>query len=286
MAEFPENFVPEESSEESVDAEPDRVDLSGRSVAYRKTPAAQSARGLPALLIHGFGGDSKGWLFNQDRLADSRDVYALDLPGHGVSSKDVGEGTVAAMAEVVEEFLAALEIEKAHLVGHSLGGAIALSMAVASSPRVASVATLGACGYGEYINTDFIEGYIRAGRRKEMKPILEMLFAAAGLVTREMVNDVLKYKRIDGVPEALAVIAAASFPGGKQGARFRERISDLSVPILALWGSEDRIVDPSDGKDLPGNIETHLIDGVGHMPHMEAATSVNDLLDGHFLAAD
>ena len=78
-------------------------------------------------------------MFNQAALAEDRPVYALDLPGHGGSAKEIDDGSVAALADAVIDYLDAAGIGAAHLVGHSLGGAIATTIALegaaTASPR-------------------------------------------------------------------------------------------------------------------------------------------------------
>ena len=73
--------------------------------------------------MHGFGGDRGSWLFVQQPLAGNHGVYTLDLPGHGASDKEVGEGSVGMLADAVVGVLDAIGVERAHLVGHSMGGA-------------------------------------------------------------------------------------------------------------------------------------------------------------------
>ncbi|HEX6014911.1 MAG TPA: alpha/beta fold hydrolase, partial [Geminicoccaceae bacterium] len=116
--------------------EPEYAEAGGRRLRYLKLG---EAAGEPVIFIHGFGGDLNNWLFNQPALAEKRTTYALDLPGHGGSTKEVGAGDVGTMAAAVADFLAALGIEKAHLVGHSLGGAVSLDLALSHPERVASV---------------------------------------------------------------------------------------------------------------------------------------------------
>ncbi len=84
------------------------------------------------MLVHGFGGDKNSWLFVQQPLAEHHAVHALDLPGHGASDKEVGDGSLASLADTVVGFLDALGISRAHLVGHSLGGAV---VAAVAAPR-------------------------------------------------------------------------------------------------------------------------------------------------------
>ena len=232
----------------------------------------------PLVLIHGFGGDLNNWLFNQPALSEEREVIALDLPGHGRSQKDVGAGDLAALGGAVGALLDGLELGKAHLAGHSLGGAGALTVALDRPERVAALTLVAPAGLGPEINGDYISGFIAAGRRKEMKGVLQQLFADESLVSRDMIEDILKYKRLDGAEAALKAIAGAAFPEGRQATVLRERLGDLACPVQAVWGVEDRIVPAAHGEGLPGSIAVHRLEGIGHMAHMEAAGEVNRLI--------
>jgi pyruvate dehydrogenase E2 component (dihydrolipoamide acetyltransferase) len=254
---------------------PESVEVDGRAVSYLEMGEGE---GPPLVLIHGFGGDLNNWMFNQLALAEARRVIALDLPGHGASSKDVGEGDLAALAAAVAGLLDALSIERAHLAGHSLGGAVALRLALDRPGRVASLTLLAPAGLGMEINGAYIEGFIAAGRRKEMKTVVGDLFANPDLVTRDLVEALLRYKRLDGVEPALRAIAEGVFPGGAQAEVLRDRLAELGVPVQVVWGREDRIIPAGHGEDLPGEIRSRVLDGVGHMVHMEAAGEVNRLL--------
>jgi pyruvate dehydrogenase E2 component (dihydrolipoyllysine-residue acetyltransferase) len=276
VEEFQATFVPEEAEE--VGPQPETVEVGGRTLQYLKIGEGE---GPSVLLLHGYGGDINIWVFNQETLAETgRIVYALDLPGHGQSSKDVGEGDLDSFVDAVAGFMDEMGIEKAHLVGHSLGGAIAGSFALAHPDRVASLVLISSAGLGEEINDDYIEGFIAANRRREMKNVLGLLFANPDLVTRQLVNDELRFKRMDGVDEAMRAVADKVFPDGRQA-----DVPDLSgveVPILTIWGQEDRIVPVSHTENLPSSARVEILDGSGHMPQMEAAGRVNRLI-GEFL---
>ena len=230
--------------------------------------------GLPVVLVHGFGGDLNTWMFNQPALAADRRVYALDLPGHGGSSKDVGDGGLAVLTDVLGGFMAALDIERAHLAGHSLGGAVVLAHARARPHSVASLSLVASAGLGRDINGGYIDGFVAAARRKDMKAVLPALFADPKLVSRQMVEDVLKAKRIDGATEALAALAAAQFPNGVQAVSLAD---PLAMPVQVIWGADDAIIPASHAGNLAGAKVT-VLDAAGHMPHMEAAVAVNTLL--------
>src|SRR5215218_770534 len=231
-------------------------------------------------LIHGFGGDLNNWLFNTDRLAERRRVYALDLPGHGESSKDVGAGDLDAFAETLGGFLDAVGAARAHLVGHSMGGAVAMAYALDHPDRVASLTLVAAAGLGEDINPDYIDGFVAAERRRELKGVLELLFADQGLVSRKLVDDVLRYKRLDGVDAALRQIAGAMYPSGRQTAVLTGQLDRLQAPALVVWGAQDRVLPAAHGQALAARARVEVLAGAGHSPHMEAANEVNRLVGG------
>src|SRR5271166_5202451 len=141
---------------EQADAtpEPVSIDVDGRTIRYLE--AGSEHEGLPIVLIHGFGGDLNNWMFTQPGLAERHRVIALDLPGHGGSSKDVGAGDLAALSAAVIGLMAALDIPKAHLVGHSLGGGVALRTALDKPAHVASFSLISPVGFGEEIDGTFI----------------------------------------------------------------------------------------------------------------------------------
>jgi len=107
---------------------------------------------------------------------------------------------------------------------------------------------------------------------------LQMLVANPALVTRDMIEDVLKFKRIDGVDAALKKMRDAIFPGGKQGVILRDAVGKVKAPIQIISGSQDRIVPAKHAEGLPGNVKVHSFANTGHMPHMEAASDVNRLI--------
>jgi pyruvate dehydrogenase E2 component (dihydrolipoamide acetyltransferase) len=230
------------------------------------------------VFLHGYGGDLNNWLFNQESVAERATTYALDLPGHGGSSKDVGEGTVPALAGVVLGFMDAKSIGRAHLVGHSLGGAISLLLALEHPGRVASATLVCPAGLGPDISMEYINGFIEANRRKKMEPVLQMLVHDPGMVTGDMVEDVLKFKRLDGVDAALKKLRDNILPGGRQGASLRGNLADLRVSVRVVWGREDRIVPAAHGEGLPAAVEVTILDGAGHLAHMEKAKEVNDII--------
>ncbi len=212
---------------------------------------AGSGPGVPVVLLHGLGADLGGWMFTQPALAEGRRTVALDLPGHGGSDKDVGSGDPARFIDAIADALDRLGIDRAHLVGHSLGGAIAAGL---------------------------------ANRRPERVARLTLLVYHPALVSRSMVEDVLRYKRLDGVAEALARIAQAWFPGGRQAHLLAAEAAAGGVRLQVIWGREDRIIPAAQAAALAA-AECHVLEGAGHLPHMEKAAEVNRLI-ARFIAAE
>jgi pyruvate dehydrogenase E2 component (dihydrolipoamide acetyltransferase) len=274
VAKFQAEFVPAEDDAGAAASRPAVIDAGGRRLRYlRLGPEG----GVPILFIHGFGADLNAWMFNQPALAERRATWSLDLPGHGGSAKEVGTGDAATLIAAVADFMAAASIPQAHLVGHSLGGALALGLAQADPDRAASLTLIAPAGLGPEINMTFIDGFIRAGKRKEAKEALEFLVADRGAISRAMIDEVLKYKRLDGVAAALQAIAAATFAGGRQTVAMRDALAAASMPRQVIWGRADRIIPAAHAENLPVGVGVHLLDA-GHLPHMEKSGDVNRLI--------
>jgi pyruvate dehydrogenase E2 component (dihydrolipoamide acetyltransferase) len=270
--------APESSAEMPTDAEaakPRDVDAAGLRLRYLELGEGDS---VPVLLLHGFGADLNAWMFTQPTLAEGRRVIALDLPGHGGSAKDVGAGDAEGLTAAVDAAISALGFERVHLVGHSMGGAVAASLALQRPELAATLTLIASAGLGPEINATFIDGFIRAARRREAAEVLGLLVHDPALVSRRMVEDVLRYKRLDGVAAALATIAEAWFRGGRQSIDLTGALASLQLPVQIIWGREDRIIPVTHAEALAARLPVNILDAAGHLPHMEKAGEVNRLL--------
>ena len=274
--------VPEPSAAAEVEADeikPRDIEVTGRRLRYLELG---EGGGVPVLLVHGFGADLNTWMFTQPALAAGRHTIALDLPGHGGSAKDVGAGDAESLTNAVNGALGALGIERVHLVGHSMGGAIAALVALREPERVVSLTLIASAGLGREVNVSFIDGFVRASRRRDTAEVLGLLVDDPALVSRSMVEDVLRYKRLDGVTAALTKIAEAWFAGGRQSLDFTDRIAALTMPVQLVWGRNDRIIPAAHAEALAARLPVHILDASGHLPHMEKAGEVNRLI-GQFI---
>ncbi len=233
---------------------------------------------VPILFLHGFGADLNSWMFNQPDLAEERRTVALDLPGHGGSAKDLARADADALVDVVEGALSELGIGRVHLAGHSLGGAVATALAVRRPERIASLTLIAPAGLGPEINQVFIDGFVRMARRKDAQEVLALLVHDPAMLSRAMVEDVLRYKRIDGVSAALERFAQAWFAGGRQLLDLRAGLAALPMPVQVIWGRDDGIIPVAHAEALGPRVAVHILPGAGHLPHMEKAREVNRLI--------
>ena len=262
---------------------PRDIEAGGRRL--RVLDLGGGAEATPVLLVHGFGGDLNSWMFTLPLLAERRRAVALDLPGHGSADKDVGAGDADMFAAAVADAIAELELDRVHLVGHSMGGAIALGVAARRPDAIASLSLIATAGLGPEINGAFIDAFIRAGRRREAQEALAMLVHDPALVSRAMIEETLRYKRLDGVAAVLDTIARAWFPGGRQAIDLRPALGALAVPVQLIWGRDDRIIPCAHAKALADRVQVHIIEAAGHLPHMEKSGEVNRLI-ARFIAAN
>lgn len=253
------------------------ADLPMGRIRHAARPGPEGGDALPILLIHGFGGDLDNWLFNIDALAEAGPVHALDLPGHGQSVKSARPADLALMVATLTALMDDLGLGRAHLVGHSMGGLIAGQMALEQPERVAALSLIAPAGLGPEINAAYIDGFVRAEGRKDLKPVLGALFDDQALVSRALVQDLLKYKRLDGVPEFLAELSGGLFAEGRQAVQIAGALAATGLPVQVIWGEGDAVIPAAHAANLPG-ARVHVIGKAGHMVQMEQAAEVNRLI--------
>lgn len=273
-AEFMERFAAEEQAEVEDAMAYTTVSAGRGEIRVGRTGQGE---GTPVLLVHGWAGDLNGWLFNIEALAARLPVIAVDLPGHGGSSKDVGDGSTKNLAEALGAALDQLGVEQAHLIGHSMGAAAVVRLA-AARPGLAKTVTLIAPAHvpGGFLNPEFLNGVIDATRARGLKQVLELLVANPSAVTKDMVEDMLKFKRLDGVEEALSATRDQLLSPRETAAVQADMARLDNVAVIA--SKNDRIVGAPDETKLPSGWTVHWIDDAGHLPHLEQAGEVNRLL--------
>ncbi len=251
-----------------------RIDAGGLGV---NVITAGSGDAAPLILLHGFGADAASWMFVQEPLAAERRVHAIDLPSHGASDVDANVATVEALAARVLMVIDQIEPGPLHLAGHSLGALLSLRLASGLGARLKTLTLIAPAGMGSAVNADFVQRFLDATSRRPMKEALQMLVADPGTVTSDMVERTLATKRMDGAHEALTAIAASCL-GGDAATGASADLAAISAPVLTIWGAQDRVIPPAD-------FTVNLIADAGHIPQMEAASTVAQMIARHIGAA-
>lgn len=235
---------------------------------------------VPVVLLHGFGGSHAVWAGIAERLGRETRALAYDLPGHGGSFDfpDAGPPKVAAGAILAD--LAARGIDRAHLVGHSMGGAISALMALIEPQRVASLTLLAPGGFGPEINQRLLIRYAAATDEAALEACLEAMFGWFSPVPAGLARTLLADRAAPGRREKLQAMAAGLARDGRQGMLPRDRLAALSIPAVVAWGGLDNLLPVRQAQELPAGFEARLYPDLGHMLPEEAPGEMIELIRG------
>jgi pyruvate dehydrogenase E2 component (dihydrolipoamide acetyltransferase) len=225
-------------------------------------------KGKPVVLLHGFSADINNW---RGMLAGAQidcPVLALDLPGHGRSTRDIPADFDALTAQVEASILAEVG-GPAVLAGHSFGGAVAARIAARGLVDVRALALFAPAGLGPEMNIAFVEGMLRAREAASLKPWLLELVADPAVISESFLRTAVESRRDSGLIEAQRAFAARFFPDGTPAFSIRAQLASLAMPTRVVFGRVDRILPFSLTRDLPGNVALHAVEQCGHMPHLE-----------------
>jgi pyruvate dehydrogenase E2 component (dihydrolipoamide acetyltransferase) len=258
-----------------VDTKPEFIDAGGRRIRH----LILRGPGDAVVLVHGIGGNLGVWVLNQAALAaGGRTVAAIDLPGHGESTKDLASGLLEELSSTVLDYMDAIGVERAHLVGHSMGGAVCLDVVRRNPARVISLTLLGPAGIGPASNLPWVERLINARSSEGVMQVLKESVGDPNLISTEIAEDVLRYLLLEGATAALTRILNGVFKNPPVDTSLRDAVG--RVRTLVLWGGKDSVNPPPDATAVGGaGVEFHLMAHYGHQLPIEAAAEVNRLID-------
>lgn len=245
-------------------------------ILARPAAVAPPHAAAPIVLIHGFGSNAGAWHALLPRLSPAFATVRIELPGHGRQARRAGD--IGGLIDSVLADLDAAGISAAHLVGHSLGGAVAAELAASGAFEAASLTLLAPAGLGPEIDGAFLDGFLRAREPASLKPWLVRLTADPAALPAGFAAAILRERTLSGLAEAQAALARALFPDGTQALDIRAALQRSAVPTRVLWGSADAIIPARHADSLRGAVAVHRLDGVGHMPHVEAPDLVARLV--------
>jgi pimeloyl-ACP methyl ester carboxylesterase len=239
-------------------------------------------QGPPLVLLHPLGADRQVWEPILDRVAAQREVVALDLPGFGGSPPLPGAPTPRALADAVAAFLGSIGLARPYVAGNSLGGWVALELALAG--RVRSACAIAPAGlWARPLKPK------RGIGRHLTRALLPLITRAASTVHGRRVllaRAVASPERVPAPAAAHLVRSYITAPGFRavndamRAERF-EGLERIHVPVTLAWSERDRLISPPAW--LPSTVETRVLEGCGHIPMWDAPGRVASLLLGSSL---
>lgn len=247
----------------------------------------EAGSGPTVVLLHGLGGSSQNWAFNKDVLAQKFRVVVPDQLGFGRSDKPFTNYRVATYVDFLDGFLKELKIERASLVGNSLGGWIAAAYTLAHPEKVERLVLVDAAGFAPPADFDMntLAG-LNPSTREGMKFLATLIFSNKQLFTSDAAIDLLLKQRLsagDGY-----TIQSISQSVARREDMLDNRLSGIKKATLLIWGRDDGLTPLKEygerfHKEIKGS-ELLVFEQCGHVPQIEKAAEFNAALL-KFLAA-
>jgi pimeloyl-ACP methyl ester carboxylesterase len=249
-----------------------------------------SGDGEPVVFVHGLGGQWQNWLENIPRVAQERRVLALDLPGFGLTPAQPDRITIPGYGRFVDAFCDRLDLGEVAIVGNSMGGYIAAEVAIQFPARVSRLVLVSAAGISSAATVrapiltagrvaTAIAAYTAARERTlAARPLSRHLSLALVARHPRLLRPDLAYE---------GFFKGVGKPGFGDALRasldydFRQRLPEVKVPTLIVWGEKDAIIPVRDASEferlIPDSRKVVMRD-TGHIPMAERSQAFNDLL--------
>lgn len=238
------------------------------------------------VLIHGVAGRAAQWDQTLQLLAENHTVVAPDLLGHGDSAKPRGDYSLGAHASGIRDLLVALSIERASVVGHSLGGGIAMQLAYQFPERCERLVLVSSGGLGEEVHpllraatlpgSELVLPLIAHPRVVDIASVIPKAMGRIGLRTRvdleEMARGYQSLSNAEARSAFIHTLRAVIDPSGQRINASDRLYLASKMPSLVVWGRRDRIIPVEHArpahKAMPGS-RLELFDDAGHFPHLD-----------------
>ena len=261
------------------EAEEQDVDVGGIATHYL---VAGPVNAPHVVFVHGLGGSLTSWSLNLPAFAGQFRICALDLVGAGSSDKPATDYSVPALAAFLARFLDALgpDWRRVSIIGHSLGGAVALAFAGDHPQRVERLVLVDSAGLGPEIDRAVLDLMRSEPTLEHLHAELMNFFTHPGLVQQALVDQLHQQRTQPGAHQALIAASNASFAEGRQQIDLRDTLAGLSCPVLVVWGEADAVIPVSHAQEAKRAPQSRLeiFANSGHCPHIERADAFNQMV--------
>jgi pimeloyl-ACP methyl ester carboxylesterase len=263
----------------------DYVDVNGMNIYY-----TMAGQGPPVVVLHGLGASHLTWQENFEALAENFTVYAMDIPGHGDSVKEGVTYTIEAGIAFTLGFFDAMGLSSAALVGNSMGGLIALKVALAQPERITHLSLIDTAGFGKEIapflrimSLPFIGELAERPVTRSTANMLHQIFAGRDIASETLINELVRTRSLPGAKTAVlkTLRAGVNIFGMKRVHRLLNRLPELPMPITVVWGGRDRFFPVSHAYAAAEMVPTAkllVLPEAGHWPHMQEPEVFNNEL--------
>ena len=240
-------------------------------------------QGEPLVVIHGGGSGAKGWLRSVAELCEHYRVYVPDLPGFGLSQPMDGNHGMPEFVEFLDDFICNLELERVHLVGHSVGGGIALHYALKFPHKIGKLVLVSSMCLGREVAL-----WVRVLSSSVFCRSLGVAATAALKAVKWLVNLVYApLKFVNPLPQAKLNFGKTMVTTlGEQTTVLVSHLSKLMMPTLLVWGAKDCIVPVSQAyaaAELIPDCQLHVFEGCGHSVYKQRAKEFSHVLTNFLL---
>ena len=254
------------------------------SVAGHRIRFLEKGKGSPLVLLHGLGGSLEWWEYNLDAFAQKHRTIAFDFPGFGLSSKSGLDFRHGSASDFLVSFLDVFQLNKASLLGSSMGGLVAFLTAASWPERVDKLVLVDNAGFGVKLSFPlrlgtvypFGEIVLSLRSRAVARLFLSRLFYDSQKIPEHLIPTVLKFFDLPQTRKAcLRVLrSGVDLRGLKKDIwiRFLDKAGSLPHKTLIVWGMNDKVAPLSQayvGRELIRNSQLHVFDKCGHLPQVE-----------------
>jgi 4,5:9,10-diseco-3-hydroxy-5,9,17-trioxoandrosta-1(10),2-diene-4-oate hydrolase len=249
-------------------------------------------QGSPVILIHGLGASTEIWIHNVEVLATQHQIYVPDLVGFGRSDKPTVSYSPYYFARFVNNFINALNIERASLVGQSLGGGIALLYTLQFPDKVDKLVLVDSAGLGKEViftlklmSLPIIGELMTRPSRLEVSLFFKLAVRNPVVITEDFVETYYELFSQPGAQRFLLnlVRSIVNIRGGRKEvlAPIMTNLHRITAPTLIVWGKQDRVLPLKHAHfamERLYNSRLHILDPCGHIPNLECPDEFNKLV--------